>query len=321
MLTLNNTTYFHSVSGTTNPTVNLSSLSGAGHWLLLYISADFPKQFTIKTNQNESFSNIGITTGSAPLGGFWLLQSTLACTSAIFTSTHVGSNDVYYAAIFEVSGISLQYVNQGGVNGGGDGNTHAFESSGFGTSIVGPALVGGAGISLYVEGLTTSPAAGSAPTINVTAGWMLDTSSVSGLDGLASAYIVSTGTQQPTFTTSAVSAIALDVGGILIQDSGGGGGGTQVTSNIVTSTADVIWWHPQFAGVDSEIAAMEGMINEGGSVNIPWLLGIAVAQGNGMTEAIAKSGQFFEDSTDGGGGGNEGGAQNSGGSGGLIVSW
>jgi hypothetical protein len=93
------------------------------------------------------------------------------------------------------------------------------------------------------------------------------------------------------------------------------------------STADVIWWHTGFTGIDEEIAAMEGMISEGGPPNIPWLLGLATSQGNAVTEALAKSNILYsepESGWDGGGGGNETGASQTGGggtSGGLLVDW
>jgi hypothetical protein len=92
------------------------------------------------------------------------------------------------------------------------------------------------------------------------------------------------------------------------------------------STADVIWWHTGFTGIDSEIAAIEGMISEGGPPNIPWLLGLAASQGNAMTEALARSNILYSEpefGNDGGGGGNETGASVGGGGSvnGLIVSW
>jgi len=92
-----------------------------------------------------------------------------------------------------------------------------------------------------------------------------------------------------------------------------------------TSTAETQWDHPQFTGYDSEIAAIEGFYSEGAGINIPWLLSLSVSQGNAMTQAIARQGQFFEDSDEGAGegGGNQSGAQTFGGaqSGGLSVQW
>jgi|SRR5579871_1783558 len=97
---------------------------------------------------------------------------------------------------------------------------------------------------------------------------------------------------------------------------------------VTNPTVDYWWSHPSFIGQDEEIAAKENLYSEGhaNSINIPWLLGISVAMGNGMTEAIAKSCIAYvepEFGLDGGGGGNESGAQAYGGaqSGGTIVSW
>jgi hypothetical protein len=103
------------------------------------------------------------------------------------------------------------------------------------------------------------------------------------------------------------------------------------TGTIVTdfgnSTADVIWWHTGFTGYDEETLANEGLINTGGTPNIPWLLGLSVSMGNAMTEAIAKQNIIYcepEWGWDGGGGGNEAGDSQigaGGSSGGLIVGW
>jgi Big-like domain-containing protein len=98
----------------------------------------------------------------------------------------------------------------------------------------------------------------------------------------------------------------------------------QMQQDFGNSTADVIWWHTGFTGIDDEILGWEGWINEGGTPNIPWLLGLSVSQGNAMTEAIARGNiAYLDNIDDGGGGGNESGAQMFGGaqSGGLEVSW
>ncbi len=93
------------------------------------------------------------------------------------------------------------------------------------------------------------------------------------------------------------------------------------------STADVIWWHTGFTGYDEETLGNEGLINTGGTPNIPWLLGLSVSMGNAMTEAIAKQAIIYQEPEwgwDGGGGGNESGASQigaGGSSGGLLVSW
>jgi hypothetical protein len=103
------------------------------------------------------------------------------------------------------------------------------------------------------------------------------------------------------------------------------------TGNIATdfgnSTADVIWWHTGFTGYDEETLGNEGLINTGGTPNIPWLLGLSVSMGNAMTEAIARQSVIYcepEYGWDGGGGGNEAGGSQIGAGGssnGLIVSW
>jgi hypothetical protein len=98
----------------------------------------------------------------------------------------------------------------------------------------------------------------------------------------------------------------------------------QMQQDFGNSTADVIWWHTGFTGIDDEILGWEGWINEGGTPNIPWLLGLSVSQGNAMTEAIARGNiAYLDNIDDGGGGGNESGAQMFGGaqSGGAIVDW
>lgn len=97
----------------------------------------------------------------------------------------------------------------------------------------------------------------------------------------------------------------------------------------VTSTGpyvDYFWSHPQFMGMDEEIAAKENMYSEGShnSINIPWLAGLMISQGNAMTDAIARNCTVFEDLPYGevSGMGSAGGYQGMGGSsGGLVVSW
>jgi hypothetical protein len=100
-----------------------------------------------------------------------------------------------------------------------------------------------------------------------------------------------------------------------------------ITTDFGNSTADVIWWHTGFTGYDEETLGNEGLINTGGTPNIPWLLGLSVSMGNAMTEAIAKQAVIYcepEYGWDGGGGGNEAGDSQIGAGGssnGLIVSW
>jgi hypothetical protein len=72
---------------------------------------------------------------------------------------------------------------------------------------------------------------------------------------------------------------------------------------------------------------MEGGVTElaAGSINIPWLAGIIISQGNAMTEAIARNSVVYVEPEYGlecTGAGGAGGYQGMGGSsGGLVVSW
>jgi hypothetical protein len=91
-----------------------------------------------------------------------------------------------------------------------------------------------------------------------------------------------------------------------------------------TQTGDPIW-AGGFYGMDSEIMSWEGFINEGGTLNIPWLVGLMSSTGNGMTASIGSSAVIFSDPEwadgSGGGSGMRGGQEGEASSGGLIVSW
>jgi hypothetical protein len=71
---------------------------------------------------------------------------------------------------------------------------------------------------------------------------------------------------------------------------------------------------------------LENCLNEpaSGSLNIPWLAGLMISQGNAQTEAIARNAAFFSDvygEVSGGGGESGGYAGMGSSSNGLIVSW
>jgi hypothetical protein len=244
--TLVHSTYFHSVSGSTNPVVSLSAESTASNWILVYVIADFGQQWTLISDQGESFSPVGITSGSAPFNAvFWLLESTKTCSSITFTSTHGGSNNLYYAGIFEVSGTGLQYVNQGGVNGGGSHSTHAFETSHFSTSVQLAAMAGsGTGTTMYFSGCAGGAAFPPA-SFSVTGGWTLDQLTVLSDYQVASGYLSSSGTQQPTYSWTAASA-QLDAAGIYIQDS---------VTTVATTTTVVSNDDPSFVGASVTFTA------------------------------------------------------------------
>ena len=80
--------------------------------------------------------------------------------------------------------------------------------------------------------------------------------------------------------------------------------------------------------LDEFYAAMENhcAVGDAGSVNIPWLLGISVSQGNAATQAIAKNCIVWVDpeygeATGGGKGSLYGSGGIGSGEGGLYVSW
>jgi len=99
--------------------------------------------------------------------------------------------------------------------------------------------------------------------------------------------------------------------------------------NNLTASFDTLGDRVPFDGYDEKILAGEGLINDGGSLNIPYLVGVMSSTGNAMTEAIGRNAMVFGDlpwQDDGGDGDGEGGSGGGVGSmssqsGGLIVEW
>lgn len=99
--------------------------------------------------------------------------------------------------------------------------------------------------------------------------------------------------------------------------------------NNLTASFDTLGAAVPFDGYDEKILAGEGLINDGGTLNIPYLVGVMSSTGNAMTEAIGRSAMVFGDLPwEDSGGDNDGEAAGGGGvgsmsssSGGLIVSW
>lgn len=48
-----------------------------------------------------------------------------------------------------------------------------------------------------------------------------------------------------------------------------------------------------FYGLDEFYLVDAGMINDGGSINIPWLLGLSVQMGNALTTALSRTAHVF----------------------------
>src|ERR1700676_1449510 len=137
MASLVHKTIYSNPAGTENLVLNLSSTSTPGNWLVMFVGGYFGRQYTYVTDQGESFTAIGITSAGGSFGHWFLLQSTKSCSSITFTDgniSHLGV--VAYVGLYEVTGTALQYVNQGGVDGGVSNSIHAFEQSTTGSSVM-----------------------------------------------------------------------------------------------------------------------------------------------------------------------------------------
>ena len=221
MAALVHKTIYSNVAGSASPVVTLSATSTVGNWLLLFVGGAAVRTCTYTTDQGETFSQVGVCTGFGSSGDWFLLKTTKTCSTI---TASAGSGDtIYYAAVYEISGSYLQYVNQGGVNGGSGSSIHAFEASngGSGASKTCPSMAGSAsGTTMYFSACSASSNFSGTQSLSMTAGWTLDQDSgASNFYQWGSSYLSGSGTQGPTFTWSGGASITLDVSGIYIQDS------------------------------------------------------------------------------------------------------
>ncbi len=97
--------------------------------------------------------------------------------------------------------------------------------------------------------------------------------------------------------------------------------------NNLTASFDALGDRPPFEGWDELILIDGGLINEGGSLNMGWLVSLSTSQGNAMTSSIANNSMSWLFGCNEEGGGGDGGDGSGGYSGvksesnGLIVSW
>ncbi len=92
---------------------------------------------------------------------------------------------------------------------------------------------------------------------------------------------------------------------------------SQLTSDSIPMT---------FQGMDELLLLDAGMINEGGSINIPWLVAMSSQMGNAYTEGLARTANVFceNEAWEGMGGGGNQNWQGSGGHaaiGGNRITW
>lgn len=83
---------------------------------------------------------------------------------------------------------------------------------------------------------------------------------------------------------------------------------------------------PSFSGMDELLLLDAGLINEGGSINYPWLVAISSQMGNAYTNGLAHTANVFceIESWEGQGGGGNQNWQGAGGhaaAGGISISW
>lgn len=223
MISLVNKTVYPNTGQLTTGTFSLSGTSTIGNWLIAVVMINkaaiaFGVQIALATNAGESLTHLQSSSNGNSYEGIHILHTTLAATSITFSQLFSGR--IPAIIVYEISGTGITTAQTVGsqetnvpvssftcASTSGTISQSTFFVNSSGTNDVG---AGGSGVI----------------TACTTAGWVADIINTSGVRNIeaAGAYLISTGTQQATFTVSP-SDYCTGVSAAFSETGGGGGGG------------------------------------------------------------------------------------------------